>query len=295
MVDPNFLLIGGQKCGTTWLSKMIRQHPDVFAPATKELHFFDKPFNYSRGIKWYQDQFENYQGEKAIGEFTPNYLCVNRSGGREIQNNKNWNIPQLIHKNYPDIKLLVSLRDPVQRAISAYYHFVCRRGIAPTTRITEVDDKYGIISIGFYYSHLCEWLKFFAKDQFLILIYEHDIVQNPEQTIRHIYRFLEIDEQFKPEDLKKKYYARPGHLYLRLNYYFPKLTKRLISRIPLLRNIDFPKIKVTDKEIKKLSRIYADENRRLEALLERSLPWANSNESSVKQPPTLIIDDEESS
>ena len=273
VAGPNFLLIGGQRCGTTWLSEMIRQHPDVFAPATKELHFFDKKSNLKKGLQWYREQFAGYQGQKAIGEFTPNYLWV-CPVENEIQDGDHyWDIPSLVREHYPRIKLLVSLRDPVQRAISAYYHHMHRRRYAPTRRIMEVGYRYGIISMGFYYAHLTKWFEFFPPEQFLILIYEQDIAQNSEQTTRRVYRFLEVDESFRPTNMDRRYYARYGSLYIYLNYYFPKLTRFLVRIIPAVRYVNFPEITVTEAEIEELSKIYVDQNRRLEALLGQSLPW----------------------
>jgi len=283
MVDPNFLVIGAQKCGTSWLLEMLRQHPDVFTPSRKELDFFNRPSNYNRGIEWYQNQFAGYQGEKAIGEFTPNYLWVSSSDEKELPSGRIWNAHELVHKHYPDMKLIVSLRDPVQRAISGYHHFIRSRRIAPSSRIVKVGHQYGIIDMGFYHSQLREWFKLFTPDQFLILIFENDIVHNPEHTMRRVYRFLKVDEQFKPANAEKKYHARPGYFYHYLRYYFPKFTRKLASHAPslttVLQKIDFPKIKVTDEEIEELAGIYADENRRLETLLGHSLPWKNCGKS----------------
>jgi len=74
MVDPNFMLIGAQKCGTSWLAAMLRQHPDIFVPEKKELHFFNLKSNYARGIEWYRKQFDGWSGQKLVGDCTPNYL-----------------------------------------------------------------------------------------------------------------------------------------------------------------------------------------------------------------------------
>ena len=70
----NFLVIGAQKAGTTWLDDMLRQHPDVFTPPQKELHFFSKLSNFDKGLAWYCDHFSLLGDEKAVGECTPNYI-----------------------------------------------------------------------------------------------------------------------------------------------------------------------------------------------------------------------------
>ena len=274
MPDPNFILIGAQKCGTTWLSKMIKQHPEVFAPSKKELHFFNKSRNYSRGIEWYRSQFAGYNGQKAIGEFTPDYFWTTSDNIEGDESDRNRDIPKLVHKHYPNIKFILSLRDPVQRGISAYYHHIKNCRISPNSNIMKVGHSYGIISMGFYYSHLCEWLKFFKIDQFLILIYEYDIVQNKEETIKRVFRFLELDEHFKPANIETKYNKRYGYLYLYLKNHFPRLAK-IANRIPPIKRIDFPRIQVKAEEINELSNLYVDENRRLETLIGRRLPWSH--------------------
>ena len=71
---PTFLVLGAQKCGTTWLAKMVSQHPDVSVATKKEMHFFDKAYNYQKGLNWYEEQFDITSSTKAIGEFTPNYF-----------------------------------------------------------------------------------------------------------------------------------------------------------------------------------------------------------------------------
>jgi len=182
-VDPNFLIIGVQKCGTSWLSQMLRQHPDIFAPPKKELHFFNKQSNYNRGIEWYRGHFSGFSGQKAIGEFTPNYFWICRDNKESKESGRTSNVPFLLYKHYPDMKFVILFRDPVDRAISAYYHHIRARRISPSTPISEVWHQYGILSMGFYYSQLCEWLKLFSLNQFLILIYEHDIVKNKEETV----------------------------------------------------------------------------------------------------------------
>jgi len=270
MVNPNFLLIGAQKCGTSWLSKMISAHPDIFAPSKKELHFFNKQSNYDRGMLWYRSLFSGYNGEKAIGESTPNYFWTTTNEAEIEESGRTHNVPKLIHEHYPNIKLIVSLRDPVQRAISAYYHNVRARRIAPTQPLKQVWHKYGIISMGLYHSQLCNWLTFYPINQFLILIYENDIAQNKKSTLRRVYRFLGVDDTFEPEHLQKQYNARAGHLYMRLHYYFPFLNRFIFIK-RLLRTVNFPQIRITSDEVDELSRIFANENRKLKFLIERNI------------------------
>ena len=218
MTDPNFLIIGAQKSGTTWLANMLRQHPDIFMPPEKELHFFDLKENYSKGIDWYRSFFSDYSGEKAIGEATPGYFSLYLNQNEIRKYGLITNIPELICDEYPGIKLILCLRDPVTRAISAYYHAIRARRISPSTPIKEVTSKYAIVSRGYYYSQLLEWLKFFPLKHFLILIYEDDILLGKKRTIMNSYHFLGVNQTFEPEGIETKYGATSNHLYMYINY-----------------------------------------------------------------------------
>ena len=126
MCLPNFLIVGCQKAGTTWLANRIRQHPDIFL-CDHEIHFFDKDYNYGKGIGWYREHFAGAGGAKAVGERTPDYFWTNglRTEGH---------LPE-VHRNIgevlPEAKLVVILRDPVERAISAANHVISSGRISP--------------------------------------------------------------------------------------------------------------------------------------------------------------------
>lgn len=274
MVDPTFLVIGAQKSGTSWLSECIRQHPDAFSPPRKELHFFNKRDTYRQGIEWYRRQFDGYSGEKAVGEYTPNYIWTSTDQQEIEESGRNQDIPKLVHSHYPDIKLIVSLRNPVDRAVSAYFHHIRARRIPPHSRILNVKDKYGIVSMGFYSKHLEKWLEFFKPDQFLILIYEDDIVKNKEQTLRRVYKFIGVDDSYRPLNTEGRYNSRSSHFYMRMNYYSPLLAKALVSILPsYLIKVQFWTIPITEREIEQLRQIYRGSNEQLSALIGRQLPW----------------------
>ena len=102
---PNFLICGASKSGTTTLQEVLCTHPDIFMPKKKrangrEIHFFNNDKNFAKGIEWYEKQFEGWNGEKAIGEKTPSYLCTPC-------------VPERIHRFLPDVKLIFILRHPV--------------------------------------------------------------------------------------------------------------------------------------------------------------------------------------
>lgn len=106
---PSFIIIGAQKAGTSALFKMLARHPQVLAPAVKELHFFDNDANYAKGFAHYRAQFplKPLGGRKVTFEATPSYLFVDTCAER-------------MHRHLPDVRLVAVLRDPVKRAYSAW-------------------------------------------------------------------------------------------------------------------------------------------------------------------------------
>lgn len=273
VVDPNFMVIGAQKGGTSWLANMLKQHPDVFAPEKKEQHFFNLRENYDQGIDSYRSKFQGRRNEKAIGEFTPNYLwiCPNQ---QEIDHiGVIPNIPEIVHQHYPDLKLIVSLRDPVDRAVSAFYHFIRTRVIPPSSKILEIGHTNGIITMGDYLQHLQRWLEYYPIERFHIMIYEEDVARNKIESLRRVFRFLDIDESFEPANQNSKINARMGHLYMRIYYHAPFFARGLFKLLPVLRPVNFPKISVSESEIAQLKSRYRETNKGLAELIGRPLPW----------------------
>lgn len=103
---PTLILAGAMRSGTTSLARLLGAHPDVFMAPAKELHFFDR--NFERGTSWYRDQFGGWHGESVVAEATPAYMAS----------------PQAIDRLsvlLPDVRLVVSLRNPIDRAYSHYW------------------------------------------------------------------------------------------------------------------------------------------------------------------------------
>lgn len=104
---PQFLGLGVQKGGTTTLQRLLEQHPQAWLPPTKELHFFS--LHYARGAQWYSDCFVDVNVNQRCGEITPYYIFHPQA-------------PQRIAELLPDARLIVLLRDPVERCLSQYFH-----------------------------------------------------------------------------------------------------------------------------------------------------------------------------
>ncbi len=118
-VRPHFVVIGAQKSGTSGLYSYLVQHPQIVAPRRKELHFFDggkpgRPDAYRLGLRWYQAQFPRcaeLPASSVTGEASPSYIYMPR-------------VAERIATHLPEARLIAVLCDPVERAISHYFHSV---------------------------------------------------------------------------------------------------------------------------------------------------------------------------
>jgi hypothetical protein len=111
MNKPDYLIIGTMKGGTTILQDFICDHPDVAEPEEKEIHYFS--LFYNKGEDWYSNKFLSRSENQIIGEASPTYFDMADGGV----------IPRLIDNDLPDVKLLLMVRDPVERAVSHYNHY----------------------------------------------------------------------------------------------------------------------------------------------------------------------------
>lgn len=205
---PNFLIIGVQKGGSTWLYDMLKHHKEIFLPEKVELHHFNRvKCNSDELIKEYKKHFNSCKPTQImVGEKTPSYFWI-ISKEREFYNpniNHNPNLIQDIKNQLGgDLKILLSLRHPVKRAVSAFFHHVKMGRISGDVSISSYFMKYGILDIGFYADHYQAWLKEYNQSQIKLLIMERDIIQKPTETLEDICKFLNVSEDLKVEAKKK--------------------------------------------------------------------------------------------
>jgi hypothetical protein len=192
---PDFIGIGAQKAGTSWIHACLYEHPQIYMPPEKELHFFSR--HYSKGFAWYEEHFAKCPEGRLAGEFSPTYLYDPEA-------------PQRMHAHLPDVKLIVCLRDPVERAVSAYRYAIKMGTIPPSVTFDEVvRTRPAYVEHGFYHAQLTRYLKFFDKAQLLITIYE-EISEDPARFIRDVYHFLGVDPGYHPSMLDRKVNASLG-------------------------------------------------------------------------------------
>ncbi len=286
MPAPTFLLIGAQKSGSTWLAAMLDAHPEICTPARKELHYFDRPDGDAQGIGWYESQFRVEVGQRAIGECTPDYLWSRghrtqpdepTAGAQELldsivpEPDMRPGTPDRIFEQYPDLKLLVVLRDPVQRAISGFKHHIRQGRLSPRARFRQSAGRYGIVEQGFYDAQLEAWTRRFDPDRFKILIFEEDVLRRPERSIGEVYEHLGVDHRFVPENLHDTFNEGVGGFYLHVNSYAGRVARPMFKAFPSLRRVNVPRPRVTVDDIADLCDLYREDTRRLAQRLDRPL------------------------
>ena len=203
---PDFIIIGTQKGGTTSLYYYLVKHPKIMPSLIKEIDFWST--KYHRGLGWYLAHFPPILAGQTIltGEATPSYLDSRETAGRLAQ-------------TFPQMKLIIVLRNPVDRAVSHYYQWVNMNWefrsleeamISEIERLSGPNISYwnqpnSYIARGVYVEFLKAWLEVFPKDQILIISSE-TFYSNPAVSLKEIFNFLGLPDH--PLKEYKKYNAR---------------------------------------------------------------------------------------
>ena len=186
---PNFICVGAQKCGTTTLYNVLDKHNEVYMPAKKELHFFDH--TEMEPIEKLRDHFRHSKLEQVRGEVTPYYM-FHESGMKNI------------HSVVPNAKIIILLRDPIERAISHYWHAVSK-GFETLDPIQALKQENSRLNTGIrayhqrnsyttrskYMHQIKRVNQYFRRDQILILKSE-DLFAGKEEEWNKIYKHIGV-------------------------------------------------------------------------------------------------------
>jgi hypothetical protein len=226
--EPDFLIIGAMKCGTTTLHTALIQHPDVFFPRgevkfftiddfVQQRQFFpfeagawtDHDFdrNYNDYVVWYSSLYASRKTEKFAGEDAPSYLPSDKA-------------PLRIARHFPGIKLIVILRDPVARAWSNYWHNVNRYNSFLSFEDALRLCPEHLIDRSCYKAQIEKYLSYFRRDQFLFLLFE-DLVRDFGATMHELSHFVGLPAfDFEPIHANKTPYPKNLPLALLRNYLY---------------------------------------------------------------------------
>jgi hypothetical protein len=177
---PNFLHIGPSKSGSTWLHEVLILHPEIYLSQAKDLYFFSR--YYDRGPGWYRAQFRDAQKEhKVIGEVCPDYLACAEA-------------PERIRACLgPDVRLMVTLREPTSRAFSSYLYLQKHGQAAPTFRDTALTDP-DLLNEGRYATHLRRYLSYFDRKSLNIALFD-DLEADPQAFLDGVTSWLGVARQ----------------------------------------------------------------------------------------------------
>ncbi len=174
MSKPNFIYIGPDKAGSSWLHEVLLTHPSVFMPEAKDLYFFDR--YYERGLPWYLEQFSGADEQHAVvGEVCQDYLFDARAAGR-------------IAESLGHVRSMVSLRDPADRAFSSYLYML-KQGQQPGSFQTALTRRPELLDHGRYATGLARFREEFGPDSIHVAVFD-DLVADPQCFIDELTRWL---------------------------------------------------------------------------------------------------------
>ncbi len=212
MTMPNFLALGSMRCASTSLYAYLSQHPQIYMSPMKEPYYFFHyggaiPFNgpgdyeanlpcYVPNLAAYEAQFSGVRDELAIGEASASYLY-----GQEV--------PARIKRDIPHAKLFAMLRNPVDRAYSAYglLRIQHREPAGSFSEALDLEEEriakswepmWHYKSMGMYAGQVRRYLEAFDREQLRFYLYD-DFDRDPQAVMRDIFAFLGVDDAFVPD------------------------------------------------------------------------------------------------
>ncbi|XP_068123627.1 heparan sulfate glucosamine 3-O-sulfotransferase 1 [Hyperolius riggenbachi] len=186
---PHTIIIGVRKGGTRALLEMLSLHPDISSAET-EIHFFDWEDQYRKGLDWYVAQMPFSYPHQLTVEKTPAYFTSPK-------------VPERIYNMNSTIKLLLILRDPIERVLSdytqVYYNHLQKNKSYPPVedlllRNGELNTDYKAINRSLYFSFMENWLTYFPLENIHIVDGDH-LIRDPFPEIQKVERFLNLSPQ----------------------------------------------------------------------------------------------------
>ena len=194
---PNFLHVGAAKCASSWLWRVCLEHPQIHVPQTPDnVNFFT--VHYQRGLAWYdRTYFADCAGQPAVGEFSNSYYCHEPALAR-------------IARDLPDVKLTITIRQPVDRAFLSWAHIHLKKkpyGLNPAKGIAIPLEKalhhHGHawfrlwLDPGYYAFHLQCVYRYFPQQRVRVMLYD-DLRDDPAAFLAGFFEFLGVDAAFRP-------------------------------------------------------------------------------------------------
>jgi len=194
-VEPTFLIIGAQKCGTTSMYYYLSEHPQVFVPTKiKEIAFFSD--KYSTAFNHYLKYFKGSENYVARGEATPNYSSWPHSKKAS----------ERIARHLPNVKIIYMVRHPLERLASAYVQLL-ENGTIDMPFNRAVRDDRRLLETSRYWSRISDYRKYFA-DENIQCVFLEDLKADPNRTLRRCFEYLNVDPTVSPPSARHAWGTR---------------------------------------------------------------------------------------
>ena len=265
---PDLLIAGAQKSGTTTLHSWLRDHPDVFMAAPKELHYFDR--HYDKGPQWYADHFGAASQHQIAGEATPDYMYLASAVCR-------------MASDLPSARLVVLLRDPIDRAYS-HYHHSRSRGLEPLSfrqalaaepeRLRDAaslaPSHFSYVDRGRYAHQLHRLFDLYPREAVLVDLFEN-LRDRPLETYQRLASHAGIDGSFVPATVGARANRYKSQRLRRLRKKFPKAKplRHRVARLDTLPVRSYPPMDPEDRD--RLASVYEAERHELATLIDCDL------------------------
>ena len=183
---PNFIYIGPDKAGSSWLHEVLIRHPAIFMPEAKDLYFFDR--YYDRGLAWYLRQFSTAEEQhRVVGEVCQDYLFHPAAPVR------------IAESLGDDVRFMVTLRDPADRAFSSYLYML-KHGIYPGSFLEALRVRPELVEHGRYATRLQRFFDIFGRDSVYVAVFD-DLADDPQRFIDNLLSWLQVDPLPLPAEL----------------------------------------------------------------------------------------------
>lgn len=283
---PDFLGVGVQRSGTTFLQRCLEKHPEIGKPQNG-LHLFSHDLVYNPELEhvepldyeWYERQLGAFADRKVVGEFSVTYGF---SENRE-------RCADLIRARYPDVKILIALRHPVERAVSEFGRARQGMRVPKSTTMAEYVRTHPLeIERGHYAPLLETYFERFGRERVFVALFD-DMRADRAAYTRAVYAFLGVDPEFRPDqdnpnpsrpirsdavekgirlvqDVLRPIKSGP------LSFVHRSLKNSGVREWIRRANADDRPVEVSDAERAELAALYRDDVARVEELLGRGLP-----------------------
>ena len=289
-IDLSFVAVGPQRTGSTWLHKVLENHPSIGLPVEiKETMFFDK--FYHKGLDWLLSHYNAPNEEREYGEIAPTYFASDI-------------VLERIKIHYPDCKIIINIRNPVQHAYSMYLH-ESSKGRIKGELANIINDSPEKLRSGMYLDWIPKWQNAFGIEN-VHFIWMDQIEKNPEGVYKKVCYFLGISAEHYLQDIGDR------QINTSKEARFPKLTQfglkiyqlmreyRLHSMIKLCKRINLDKVTFATNKSKPIStlgnvdfnnllKIYSADIDFLERTTGQDLStWRNVDRKNIKSCETSI-------